>query len=274
MSKGVAAQSGSTTGLRWVALLVALSQLVTPPIIMRVYGEFLSTGATNDAVITPARYAFSIWGLITLLCAITFVAVVRVRLGAPWEGRLLVDASVVFVGFTAWLLIAAQDWTWLSVAVLAAMVTALVDAVQLLVRHADDVTAPTWQRILTTTTFGLYLGWSSVAIFINVAAALVDSGLSSTETTWQAIVLVAAAVAAIALTCFLRATPGYVAGTLWGLVAAAIGASERDAATLFALSAAAAAAVVVTAALVTWRGRADRAPLTSSRASVGTELGG
>ena len=52
---------------------LALSQLVTPPIIMRVYGDFLSTGATNDAVITPAGYAFSIWGLITLLCAITFV---------------------------------------------------------------------------------------------------------------------------------------------------------------------------------------------------------
>jgi hypothetical protein len=236
-----------------------LSQLVTPPIIMRVYGEFLSTGATNDAVITPARYAFSIWGLITLLCAITFVAVVRVGLGAPWESRLLLDASVVFVGFTGWLLIAAQDWTWLSVAMLAVMVAALVDAMRLLVRHADDLTAPTWLRILTTTTFGLYLGWSSVAIFINVAAALIDSGLSPVETTWQAIVLVAAAFAAVALTVFLRATPGYVAGTVWGLVAAAIGAFERSATVLSGLAAAAVIAVLVTAVVITWRVRANRA---------------
>ena len=49
---------------------------------------------------------------------------------------------------------------------------------------------------------------------------------------------------------FLRATPGYVAGTLWGLVAAAIGASQRDAATLSGVSAVAAAAVLVTAVLV------------------------
>ena len=90
----------------------------------------------------PAGYAFSIWGLITLLCAVTCVAVVRLGLGAPWESRLLVDASVVFVGFSAWLLVAAQDWTWLSVAVFAVMVAALVDAMRLLVRHADDLTAP------------------------------------------------------------------------------------------------------------------------------------
>ena len=148
MSKVVTPQTrSSTTGLRWVALVLALSQLVTPPIIMRVYGEFLSTGATNDAVITPARYAFSIWGLITLLCAVTCAAVVRLGLGAPWESRLLVDVSVVFVGFTGWLLIAAQNWVWLSVAVLAVMVAALVDAMRLLVRHAEDLTAPAWLRI-------------------------------------------------------------------------------------------------------------------------------
>ena len=159
MSKVVTPHTrSSTTGLRWVALVLALSQLVTPPIIMRVYGEFLSTGATNDAVITPARYAFSIWGLITLLCAVTCVAVVRLGLSTPWESRLLVDVSVVFVGFTGWLLIAAQNWTWLNVAMLAVMVAALVDAMRLLVRSADDLTAPTWLRTLTTATFGLYKG--------------------------------------------------------------------------------------------------------------------
>ena len=143
MSKTAVSQSkSSTVGLRWVALLLALSQLVTPPIIMRVSGEFLSTGAPNDAVITPARHAFSIWGLITLLCAITFVVVVRVGLGAPWESRLLADASVIFVGFTGWLLIAAQDWTWFSVAVLAVMVAALVDAMRLRRSSTEDFRRP------------------------------------------------------------------------------------------------------------------------------------
>jgi hypothetical protein len=258
MTETVVKQSKSNW--RWLALALALSQLVTPPIIMRVYGEFLSTGAANDPVITPARYAFSIWGLITLLCAVTCVALARFGLGAAWERRALVDASVVFVGFTGWLLIAAQDWTWLSVAVLAVMVAALIDAMRLLVRHVADITAPAWLRFLTTVTVGLYLGWSGVAIFVNVATALVHSGFSASETLWQAIVLVAAAVAAISLTVFLRATPGYVAGTVWGLVAAAIGAWQRDAAALAGLATVAAAATVVAAVVVTVRRRVDQKP--------------
>lgn len=261
MTNTVASQSKSSTlRWRWVALALALSQLVTPSIISRVYGNFLSTGATGDPVITPAGYAFSIWAVITLLCAITCAAVVRVGLGALWERRMLVDASVVFVGFTSWLLIAAQDWTWLSVGVLAVMFGALIDAMRLLIRHADDLTAPAWLRHLTTATFGLYLGWSSVAIFANLAEALVESGFAPTGTGWQAIILVAAALAAVGLTGYLRAAPGYVAGTLWGLVAAAIGAYGRDAAALSVLAAAAAAAVLVTAAVVTWKGRADQKP--------------
>jgi len=48
---------------------------VTLPIIMRVYGELLSTGATDDPVITPVGHAFSICGLITLPNAVTFAAV-------------------------------------------------------------------------------------------------------------------------------------------------------------------------------------------------------
>jgi hypothetical protein len=61
--------------LRWLALFVALSQLVTLPIIMRVYRELLPTGVTDDPVITPVGHAFSICGLITLPNAVTFAAV-------------------------------------------------------------------------------------------------------------------------------------------------------------------------------------------------------
>jgi len=56
---------------RWLALFVARSQLVTPPIIMRVYRELLPTGVTDD----PVGHAFSICGLITLPNAVTFAAV-------------------------------------------------------------------------------------------------------------------------------------------------------------------------------------------------------
>lgn len=239
----------ATRAARWAAAALAASQLVSPPIITSVYGDFLSTGATNDAVITPAGYAFSIWGLITLLCTIAFLAVAFIGLNAPWEARLLAEVSVVFAGFTAWLVVAAQDWLWVSVAVFAVMVGVLVDVMRLLVRHPDQLATPPWLRRLTTLSLGLYLGWSSIAVCVNVAAALVDSGWSATGYGWQAVVLVIATVVAIGLTVFLRADYGYVAAAVWALVAAAIGAGLRDAVTLSALAAVAAVLVLVTAAV-------------------------
>ena len=246
---------------RWVALLLALSQLAAPPVIARLFGDFLSTGATNEALITPSGYAFSIWGLITLLCAITCAAVVWKGLGAPWEARALVDASVVFAGFSTWLVIAAQEWLWLTVAVFAIMAAALIDIVRLLVRHTDDLTCPVWLRKLATVTFGLYLGWASIAVFANVAAALIDSGWSSTGTGWQATILVAAAAAAVALTATMRATPGYVVAALWALVAVAVGAADRGSAVLAGLAGAAAAVIVVAAVICIVAGRGR--PLTA-----------
>ena len=256
-SKPIVPQTNSSVKWqRWVAMLLALGQLATPLVTTRLFGDFLSSGATNEAVITPAGYAFSIWGLITLLCAITCAAVLRVGLGAPWENRVLVEASVAFAGFSAWLVIAAQDWLWLTVVVFTVMVAALIDVVRLLVRHADDLTCPVWLRQLATLTFGLYLGWSSVAIFANVAAALIHSGWSATGTDWQAVVLVAATAAAIVLTAVLRATPGYVAATIWALIAVAIGAADRGSLVLAGASGIAAVLVGVTAAI--YRGAAIR----------------
>ena len=59
-------------------------------------------------------------------------------------------------------------------------------------RH--DMTCPRWIPVLARTTFALYLGWSSIAVFANTAAALISSGVSASVTWWQFVVLVAAAV--------------------------------------------------------------------------------
>ena len=148
---------------RWVAAVLAVSQLVAPAVANVLAGNFLESGATNEALITPAGYAFGSWGVITVLCAITAVAVVRYGLGAWWEKSLLVSACVVFVGFCMWLLVAAQDWLWLSVVVFVVMVSALIHILRLLVLRRHDLSCSSWLAVLATVTFGLYLGWSSVA---------------------------------------------------------------------------------------------------------------
>jgi hypothetical protein len=99
----------------------------------------------------------------------------------------------------------------------------------------------------------LLSGVSSIAVFVNAAAALINRGWPATELGWQAGILAVAFGAAILLTVVLRATPGYVAGALWALVGAAVGAAERDFAGLAAAAAAAGALVLITAMITATR---------------------
>lgn len=253
MTTVAAPQSGAVVTWRWIALALALSQLAAPTVVRALAGDFLSSGATNEAAITPSGYAFGIWGVICLLSAATAIGVARYGLGARWEMGLLIDASVVFVGFSVWLAVAAQDWLWASVVVIVVMFGGLVDIMRLLARHRDDLTCPRWVTRLATLTFGLYLGWTSIATFANVAAALIAGGWSPTETGWQTVILVAATAVAATLTVILRASVGYVAAVLWALVAIALGAAHRDAGTLSLLAAIAAVTIAGTATVTVLR---------------------
>lgn len=247
----------SVRSWRWIAAVLALSQLVAPVIADALAGEFLAAGATNEALVTPAGYAFSLWGLITVLSAATAVAIARYGLGSWWETSALIDASVVFVGFSVWLLVAAQGWLWVSVAVFAVMVSALIHIMRLMVRRRHDLNCPSWLALLATATFGLHLGWSSIAVFANVAAALIDSGVSASALGWQFVVLTAASVCALALTTMLRGTPGYAVGVVWALVAIAIGAHDRGS-TLLSTAAVVATGLMVVATVAAMRRRRVR----------------
>ena len=243
---------------RWIAAALALTQFAAPFLANAIAGNFLQSGATNEALITPAGYAFSLWGLITLLSAATTLAVLRFGLGSWWETSVLADASIVFVGFSVWLIVAGQDWLWVSVVVFAVMVAGLIHIMRLLVRRRHDLTCPSWLAVLATVTFGLYLGWSSVAVFANVAAALINVGVSAATAWWQFVVLVAAAAFVVVLTRMLRGSVGFVAGALWALVAIAIGAYQRDSVELSAV-AVIASVVVAGVALAKHRGFSRRA---------------
>jgi hypothetical protein len=58
-------------------------------------------------LITPAGYAFIVWSVITARCVVSTVAVLRIGLVFYWETAVLAQASIVFVGFSVWLPVAA-----------------------------------------------------------------------------------------------------------------------------------------------------------------------
>ena len=81
---------------RWIMFLAALSQLLAPVVADQTTSNFLAEGATNKAAITPAGYAFTIWGLLCVLCALTAGAVLRFGLGVTYDAvrdRLWVASS-------------------------------------------------------------------------------------------------------------------------------------------------------------------------------------
>ena len=239
-------RSPSVRVWRCIAAVLALTQLGAPLVADTTAGDYLESGPTNEAAITPSGYASRHLGVVCVPSVLTTVAVLNFGLGAAWEVDALVDASIVFVGFSAWLAVAAQQWLWASVVTFAVMIAASTHIMVLLVRRAAEMTCPRPVAVLATVTFGCYLGWSSVAVFVNAAAALINRGWPATELGWQTGILAVALGAAIWLT-VVCATPGYVAGALWALVGAAVGAAERDFAGLAAAAAAAGALVLITA---------------------------
>jgi len=88
---------------RWVTAAVALSQLAAPTIADALAAAFLSSGATNKPTITPVRVCLQHPGLMCVLCVVTAAAMVRFGPGAARETRALVEASLAFIGCSAWL---------------------------------------------------------------------------------------------------------------------------------------------------------------------------
>lgn len=212
-------------------LVLALALLQPVASYFSTIGNARFMDQANNPLITPASYAFSIWGLITLGCVVYAVyQLLPGRRNAALYDRIAPYAAGVFAGFSIWLNAAEQDWLWGTVAIFLAMGYCLAHLYPHLVRAAFEKKFSLVETIGTYGTFGLYAGWTTVAIFANVAAALKFSGVADTGTAgilWQAAILVAAVGTAIALLLRLKGSVPYAAAMLWGFVAIVIGTLER-----------------------------------------------
>jgi hypothetical protein len=241
---------------RLLVLVLAVLQPVGSAVFTRWSPVPLDSGPTNQAAVTPAGYAFAIWGLITALCVIVAVLAAVRGLRVAREAWVLGHLAVLFTGFNVWLGFAALAAYWATVVVFAVMVVA---AVRVVVHLADhEVGGPAWWGPLLRGTVGLYAGWATVASFVNVAVALIGSGVdlgTPAGTVVQLALIVGAVVVAVWVLRASAGNLGYAAGLLWALVAATIGAAGTS--ELLAV-AAAAACVVVLAVEVALRGRGSR----------------
>ena len=201
--------------------------------------------AADATLLAPATRAFSIWSVIYVGLAAYTVW--------QWLPKATTDARARSIGWLAgaslilnasWLLVTQVGQIWVSVGVILALVVVLGLLVQRLgAGRASGVP----EAIVVDGTFGLYLGWVTIATAANITAALVSSGVSfGAADPWigAAVVAVAAAIGAVlALRLGGRLA---VAGALsWGLAWIAVARLTSEPASVVVAVAAIIAVVVV-----------------------------
>ncbi len=209
-------------------------------------GGALSADAT---LIAPGTQAFSIWSVIYFgLAAYTVWQWLPGQATSPRQRSVGYLAATSMLLNAGWLLVVRAGWLWVSVAVILALVTVLglIIARLAAVRPASIV-----DLVITDGTFGLYVGWVSVATAANITATLLDAGVDPGSPVREILSLVVLAVAAgvgAVLARVSRGNLGIGAAMVWGLgwiaVARLGGAPESPTVAVGAVIAALAVAVL------------------------------
>lgn len=150
--------------------------------------------AADATLVAPAGPAFSIWTPIYLgLLGYTIWQWLPQQASDRRHRAIGWLAAVSMVLNAAWLLVTQQGWLWASVVVIVALALTL----GLLVRRLqENASYGHVETVLVDGTFGLYLGWVTVATVANVTTTLIESGIDPSGIVAEVLGVVVLAVAA------------------------------------------------------------------------------
>lgn len=184
-------------------------------------GEIANT-ILQGVQITPANYAFAIWGLIYLgLIAYGIYQLRPTQRSDPTIRQ--VDALLIIacIAQMAWVYLFTLRLFWLSVVAMLGILLPLIGA-YLQLRVGGRVSRE--RKWLAHTPFSIYLGWISVATIVNIASALYISswnGWGISAEGWTTIMLVVGAVIAT-IVAIPQADIAFTLVFVWAYVAIAI----------------------------------------------------
>ena len=234
-------------------------------------GGALSATATPVA---PGSPAFSIWSVIyTGLLAYAVWQVLPAKREDPRQRRMGWLAAGSMLLNAAWILVVQAGVLWLSVVVIVALLVVLVMILRICVAVPRRSLL---EALVVDGTFGLYLGWVTIATIANTAAALSASDvgpLGLGERLWSVILLMTAAMIGLA---FALQTGGRIAFALalaWGLAWVAIARVTGEPRYPSVATAAAAAAVATLGSAVVVRVRTLLAERSARRSPEASALG-
>ena len=143
----------------------------------------------NQAIIQPAGFAFSIWGLIYVLLLIW---IIKVFFSKTWEGsiayRIKYWPIVNFLLNGLWIVVFTQQMIFLSVLVIIALLYTLAEMYSTITETGYD-----WFDRLP---ISIYFGWVTVATIVNIFTLAVNNNvetiLGMNELPWTIIILIVA----------------------------------------------------------------------------------
>ena len=185
-------------------------------------GEIANT-VLRGVQITPANYAFAIWGLIYLgLIAYGIYQLFPTQRRDRTIRQVDLLLIVACIAQIIWVYLFTLQLFWLSVVAMLGILLPLIGAYQQLSNGRDRSSRQ--RQWLTHIPFSIYLGWISVATIVNIASALYISdwnGWGISAPRWTAIMLIVGT--AIAATVVIRrADVAFTLVFIWAYVAIAI----------------------------------------------------
>jgi hypothetical protein len=215
-----------------------------------------SLSARYPTLVTPAPYAFGIWGLIYLALAGFVVYYWRMAFQAPEAddpalrvgGWFIVTCVVNCCWVLAWL----YDQTGLSVFL---MVVLLVSLMRIVVLTDMEISDPLWPVIVFVWwPFCYYAGWITVALLANIAAWLVKLEVTGFELIWAIGMILLAGAVYLWMT-WKRNMREYAIVGVWALVAVAVADRHRETG-VASIALIVAAILFVSSGLHSWKNRA------------------
>lgn len=204
----------------------------------------LNIGAISNTIlggvqVTPANYAFAIWGIIYL--GLIGFGIYQALPAQRYNPHLLkLRAPIIWASIfqIIWVYLFQLQQFWLSVVFMFGILFNLI-ATYLWSRF-ENSRVPREEKWLTQIPLSIYLGWISVATIVNVASALYASkwnGWSIDSSTWTVLmILVATGITALIIIRY--QDPAFTGVIVWAFVAIAIRQSAQTAILITALGSA------------------------------------
>lgn len=204
--------------MKWLVLLLALS--------MPLVGWLSNTGllgpsngeisARYPTLIVAAGYAFAIWGPIFLLDGGFALGQALTRNDSPRLRRIRQLTAAGFALTSLWMVVFAQQWFWLALAVIWLSLGCLLAATWMVSTTRNQPRGPWWQWL----PLSLHAGWLSLAVFLNTAQVVVAFELLPTRIMlpWTLVLFALAAALLLVVLIKLRGNPWYALAAVWGLL--------------------------------------------------------